>query len=91
MLAIVNDILDFSKIESGKLRVEKIPFSLSSLVFEAVRTQAVVAHRKGLEVVVSLASDVPSRVIGDPTRLRQVISNPVSYTHLDVYKRQLFA
>ena len=77
LLAIVNDILDFSKIESGKLRVEKIPFSLSSLVFEAVRTQAVVAHRKGLEVVVSLASDVPSRVIGDPTRLRQVISNLV--------------
>jgi len=77
LLAIVNDILDFSKIESGKLRFEEIPFSLSSLVFEAVRTQAVVAHKKGLEVIVSVAPNVPARVIGDPTRVRQVISNLV--------------
>ena len=77
LLAIVNDILDFSKIESGKLRFEEIPFSLSSLVFEAVRTQAVVAHKKGLEVIVSVAPNVPARVVGDPTRVRQVISNLV--------------
>ena len=77
LLTIVNDILDFSKIESGKLRFEAIPFSLSSQVFEAVRTQAVNAHKKGLEVIVSLAPDVPSRVVGDPTRVRQVISNLV--------------
>jgi protein-histidine pros-kinase len=77
LLAIVNDILDFSKIEAGKLHFEEIPFSLSSLVFEAVRTQAVAAHKKELEVIVSLAPDVPSRVLGDPTRLRQVISNLV--------------
>jgi len=77
LLTIVNDILDFSKIESGKLRFEAIPFSLSSLVFEAVRTQAVTAHKKGLEVIVSLAPDVPERVIGDPTRVRQVIANLV--------------
>jgi len=77
LLAIVNDILDFSKIESGKLRFEEIPFSLSNLVFEAVRTQSVTAHKKGLEVIVSLASDVPLRVVGDPTRVRQVISNLV--------------
>ena len=75
LLAILNDILDFSKIEAGKLRFEKIPFSLSSLVFEAVRTQSVPAHQKGLEVLVALASDVPNRVIGDPTRIRQVLSN----------------
>ncbi len=77
LLAIVNDILDFSKIEAGKLRFEEIPFSLGSLVFEAVRTQAVVAHKKGLEVIVSIAPNVPSRVVGDPTRVRQVISNLV--------------
>lgn len=77
LLAIVNDILDFSKIEAGKLRFEDIPFSLSSLVFEAVRTQAVAAHKKGLEVIVSVAPNVPARVIGDPTRVRQVISNLV--------------
>ena len=77
LLTIVNDILDFSKIESGKLRFEAIPFSLSSLLFEAVRTQAVTAHKKGLEVVVSLAPDIPPRIIGDPTRVRQVIANLV--------------
>ena len=77
LLAIVNDILDFSKIEAGKLRFEEISFSLSSLVFEAVRTQAVVAHKKGVEVIVSIAPNVPARVVGDPTRVRQVISNLV--------------
>ncbi|MFZ4536554.1 response regulator [Propionivibrio sp.] len=77
LLAIVNDILDFSKIEAGKLRFEEIPFSLSSLVFEAVRTQSVTAHKKGLEVIVALAPDVPRRIVGDPTRVRQVISNLV--------------
>ena len=77
LLAIVNDILDFSKIEAGKLRFESIPFALSSLVFEAARTQAVTAHKKGLEVIVSVAPDAPHRLIGDPTRVRQVISNLV--------------
>jgi len=75
LLAIVNDILDFSKIEAGKLRFEEISFALSSLVFEAARAHAVTAHKKGLEVIVSVAADVPLRVIGDPTRVRQVISN----------------
>ena len=77
LLIIVNDILDFSKIEAGKLHFEEIPFSLSNLVFETVRTQSVTAHKKGLEVIVSLAADVPPRIVGDPTRVRQVISNLV--------------
>ena len=77
LLAIVNDILDFSKVEAGKLSLETISFALAPVVFEAVRTQAVAAHRKGLEVVVVLADDVPLRVLGDPTRLRQVIVNLV--------------
>jgi protein-histidine pros-kinase len=77
LMIIVNDILDFSKIEAGKLRFEEIPFSLSNLVFEAVRTQSVTAHKKELEVIVSLAADVPPRIVGDPTRVRQVISNLV--------------
>ena len=75
LLVIVNDILDFSKIESGKLRFEEVSFSLSSLVFEAARAHAVAAHKKGLEVIVTVAPDVPPRLIGDPTRVRQVISN----------------
>ncbi len=75
LLAIVNDILDFSKIEAGKLRFEEIPFAVSNLVYEAVRAQAVTAHKKGIEVTVTLAPDVPARIIGDPTRVRQVITN----------------
>jgi protein-histidine pros-kinase len=75
LMSIVNDILDFSKIEAGKLRFEAISFSLSSLVFEAARAHAVMAHKKGLEVIVTVANDVPPRLIGDPTRVRQVISN----------------
>ncbi|HRI90717.1 MAG: protein-histidine pros-kinase [Candidatus Accumulibacter regalis] len=75
LLAIVNDILDFSKIEAGKLRFEEIPFPLSNLVFDAARTQAITAHKKGLELIISLAPDVPGRVIGDPARLRQVLGN----------------
>lgn len=75
LLSIVNDILDYSKIEAGKLSFEQISFSLPRLVFEAARAQAVMAHKKGLEVIVSFANDVPARVVGDPTRVRQVISN----------------
>ena len=77
LLAIVNDILDFSKIEAGKLHFDQLPFALSNLVFEAARAQAVTAHKKGLELIVSVAHDVPARVIGDPARLRQVLANLV--------------
>ena len=77
LLAIVNDILDFSKIEAGKLHFEEVPFSLPSLVFEVARAQAVTAHRKGLELIVTVASNLPPRAIGDPARLRQVLANLV--------------
>ncbi len=75
LLAIVNDILDFSKIEAGKLHFEEVPFSLSNLVYEVVRAQALMAHAKGLEVIVAVADAVPGRLIGDPARLRQVLAN----------------
>ena len=78
LLAIVNDILDFSKVEAGKLSIEQISFNLAQVVFESVRVQAISAQRKGIEVLVSLGENLPSRVIGDPTRLRQVIVNLVA-------------
>jgi two-component system sensor histidine kinase/response regulator len=77
LLTIVNDILDFSKIEAGKVQFEALAFSLQDTVLEAVRMLAVNAHRKGLELIVDVRPEVPSRVIGDPTRLRQVITNLV--------------
>ena len=77
LLTIVNDILDFSKIEAGKLQVERIDFGLGEIVQEAVRSLAVAAQQKGLDVVVDLAADLPVRVWGDPLRLRQIITNLV--------------
>jgi protein-histidine pros-kinase len=75
LLTIVNDILDFSKIEAGKLQFESVSFSLRGVVLEAARILAVSAHKKGLELIVNVRDEVPQRLIGDPTRLRQVIVN----------------
>ncbi|MEO7192182.1 MAG: response regulator [Vicinamibacterales bacterium] len=78
LLAILNDILDFSKIESRKLELEVVPFSLQALVAEALKPFAVRASEKGLELICAMDSSVPTGVRGDPTRIRQVISNLVS-------------
>ena len=75
LLTIVNDILDFSKIEAGKMEFESLAFSIQDTVLEAVRVLAVSAHKKGLELVADVKPDVPLRILGDPTRLRQVIIN----------------
>src|SRR5574343_335282 len=77
LLTIVNDILDFSKIEAGKMEFEALAFSIQDIVLEAVRVLAVSAHKKGLELLADVRPEVPLRVIGDPTRLRQVIINLV--------------
>ncbi len=75
LLTIVNDILDFSKIEAGKMEFESLAFSIQDIVLEAVRVLAVSAHKKGLELIADFRPDVPPRIVGDPTRLRQVIIN----------------
>ena len=77
LLTIVNDILDFSKIEAGKMVFEALPFSVADTVLEAVRVLAVDAHKKGLELIADIPPEVPARVVGDPTRLRQVVINLV--------------
>lgn len=75
LLSIINDILDFSKIDSGKMVLDQTRFSLHDLVLESARLLAVGAHEKGLELIVDIDRDVPKFVIGDPTRLRQIIVN----------------
>jgi len=77
LLALIDDILDFSKIEAGKLELEPLDFRLRDCVDNAVRTLAVRAEQKGLELAVDFAADVPDAVIGDPVRLRQVFVNLV--------------
>ena len=75
LLALINDILDFSKIEAHKLELETLPFDLRALVDSAVAILAGVAESRRLELQAVIASDVPARVVGDPTRLRQVLIN----------------
>ena len=77
LLAILNDILDFSKIESRKLDLESIPFSLRELISQTLKPLAVKADQKGLELAYDIRPDVPAGIVGDPVRLRQVLSNLV--------------
>ena len=75
LLVVINDILDFSKIESGKLELENIIFDLRDCVEEAVDTLALQATEKGLDIAYVIDNAVDSLLLGDPTRLRQVIVN----------------
>ena len=77
LLTIINDILDFSKVESGQLTLEALPFDLRELIEEAMALLAPLAYEKGLEIVELIYSDVPTRLIGDPVRIRQVLTNLV--------------
>ncbi|HSP51402.1 MAG TPA: response regulator [Cryobacterium sp.] len=77
LLDVINDILDFSKIESGGLELENRPFDLVSAVEESVGLLAVAADGKGLTLSWDFADDCPSWVLGDVTRLRQILVNLV--------------
>jgi signal transduction histidine kinase/DNA-binding response OmpR family regulator len=75
LLGLINDILDFSKIESGKLELEALEFNLYDTLAEVARAMAVRAHEKRLELVYQHRMGVPEYVIGDPSRLRQILTN----------------
>jgi len=75
LLTLLNDILDFSKIEAGKLALESIPFLVREILGETVKSLAVRAELKGLELACHVDADVPEVLLGDPGRLRQVIVN----------------
>ena len=75
LLTIINDILDFSKIEAGKMTLEAVDFPLRDSLEDTVRTLAVRAHTKGLELACRIPPDVPNALLGDPGRLRQVVVN----------------
>lgn len=78
LLALINDILDFSKIEADKLELERRGFGLHRCVQDVVHMMSSLADEKGLELQLNIAPDVPRRIIGDVTRLRQVLVNLVS-------------
>ena len=75
LLSVINDILDYSKIEAGKLDFEFINFSLRDCVGEIVKTLAICAQNKDLLFAVRISADVPDTLVGDPGRLRQIITN----------------
>ena len=85
LLGLLNDVLDFSKIDAGKLTLEKIDFELRPLAEEVATLFTRQANAKGVEVACVIHNDVPAMLVGDPTRLRQVIANlmgnAVKFTH----------
>ena len=78
LLHLINDILDFSKIEARKLTMEKIRFNLRTTIEDAVSFLVPKAVEKGLELYTMIKAGVPEEVIGDPSRLRQILNNLIS-------------
>lgn len=78
LLGIINDILDFSRIEAGKLQLENVSFHLPTLVEEVQALIAPLAREKSLEQVTLIYTDVPTTLIGDSFRIRQVLTNLIN-------------
>jgi two-component system sensor histidine kinase/response regulator len=85
LLNVINDILDFSKIEAGKVDLEEINFDLRDCIEGVLKTLALRADEKGLELLCEISSDVPETMVGDPGRLRQIlinlVGNALKFTH----------
>jgi len=75
LLTLINDILDLSKIEASKLTLEPIPFDLRAAIKEVTNLLSIRAQERGIELIVRYAPDAPYRFIGDPGRIRQVLTN----------------
>jgi signal transduction histidine kinase/ActR/RegA family two-component response regulator len=78
LLHVINDILDFSKIEAGKVEIEAIEFDLTHLVGSLLELLDPIATGKGLRLACELPAGLPGRSVGDPTRVRQVLTNLLS-------------
>jgi len=77
LLSVINDILDFSKIEAGKLTIESLAFDLQMMIEDIADVLAASADEKGLDLIVRYVPGTPTRVIGDPGRIRQILTNLV--------------
>jgi PAS domain S-box-containing protein len=75
LLVLINDILDLSKIEAGHLELEQVEFDLEEMVDQAIELTAVKAHAKGIVLLCRLSPGVATALVGDPTRLRQILIN----------------
>jgi signal transduction histidine kinase/DNA-binding response OmpR family regulator len=77
LLVIINDILDFSKIEAGKLEIDTVDFSLRQMLDDTLKPLALRAHERHLELMIDVKPDTPDAFVGDPNRLRQILTNLV--------------
>jgi signal transduction histidine kinase/DNA-binding response OmpR family regulator len=77
LLGVINDILDFSKVEASKLVLDPIEFHLPDAVAETMKALSLRAHKKGLEIAYEIDPEVPESLVGDPGRLRQILTNLV--------------
>ncbi|HYL39574.1 MAG TPA: ATP-binding protein [Bryobacteraceae bacterium] len=75
LLTLINDVLDLSRIEAGKMRLDHVPFSVRTILEEAISLFALQARAKGLKFVSEIAPNLPAEAVGDPERLRQVLTN----------------
>ena len=75
LLGLINDVLDYSRIEAGKLSLESIPFDLNQVMHNVANLVALKAQEKGLELLLRIDNAVPRRLLGDPLRLGQVLTN----------------
>ena len=95
LLTLLDDILDLARVESGRLQLEEVEFDLGDLVEKSVETLAVRAHGKGLELVARIVSGTPTRCLGDPLRLRQVLmnllGNAIKFTELGAVELKVAA
>ncbi|TVQ01363.1 MAG: hybrid sensor histidine kinase/response regulator [Balneolaceae bacterium] len=84
LLKVINDILDFSKMEAGKMDIEYVPFHVQKLVKEVVQIIDFSSNKKDIEINYTIDPEIPERLLGDPTRLRQILlnygSNAVKFT-----------
>ncbi len=77
MLFLINDILDFSRLEADGFELDPVPFEVRRVLDETMRTLSLRAHEKGLELAAQVHADVPLRIVADPLRIRQVVTNLV--------------
>jgi len=100
LLTVINDILDFSKIESGKLELEERDFNLRTCIEEVLEVFSGKAGQVGLDLVYHIEPGTPEQIVGDATRLRQIllnlVSNAVKFTHqgevfLKVYQQKIIS
>ena len=75
LLAIVNDILDFSKIKSNKMKLENVPYDVKTLTENVVHLISIEAFNKKVEIVTDVDYSIPDLVLGDPTRVQQILMN----------------